>query len=536
VLVTIPRTVVLTTDVFDEFMEENNLYSVALAEDVSDQEILDKFISARLPFRIHEDLYTFISVIHKPIAVRSSSLLEDSHYQPFAGIYSTYMIPYVENDERRMIEMLSEAIKSVYASAFFKDSKAYMTATLNVIDEEKMAIVLQEVCGERYGSHFYPTFSGVARSINFYPIEPEKPEDGIASVALGLGKYIVDGGMTLRFSPKYPKKILQLSTPEMALKETQRTFYALDLNAEKFHACLDDGANLLQFRIAQAEKDKSIRHIASTYDYDNRVLRDGINYEGKKLITFANILQHNIFPLAEILDLTMKVGQSEMNKPVEIEFAVNLSRNKNESHIFNLLQIRPIVDKKENMRVDLENADLEKALIYSESALGNGIIENIHDVLYVKPSTFDPSKSREIAEEIGRLNGQFLTDNKNFVLVGPGRWGSADPWLGIPVKWPQISAARVIVESGLENYQVDPSQGTHFFQNLTSFRVGYFTVNPHIKQGIYNVESLNERPALYESEFVRHVRFDHPLDIRIDGKKNVGMVGENNVPDEDVEI
>ncbi len=524
VLVTIPRTVVLTTDVFDEFMEENDLYSIALSETVSDQEILDKFISSRLPFRIHEDLYTFISVIHNPIAVRSSSLLEDSHYQPFAGIYSTYMIPFVKNDERLMIEMLSEAIKSVYASAFFKDSKAYMTATLNVIDEEKMAIVMQEVCGEQYGDHFYPSFSGVARSINFYPIEPEKAEDGIANVALGLGKYIVDGGLTLRFSPKYPRKILQLSTPEMALKETQRVFYALDLDATKFKASLDDGANLLKLKLSQAEKDNSIRQIASTYDFNNQVLRDGVLHEGKKLITFANILQHNVFPLAEILDLVLKIGQHDMNKPVEIEFAVNLSRKKGESHIFNLLQIRPIVDNKENVGVDLESIDLDQALIYSESALGNGLIQNIKDIVYVKPEAFDPAQSLLIAEEIGKLNEDFLEKHINYVLVGPGRWGSTDPWLGIPVKWPQISAARVIVESGLENYHIDPSQGTHFFQNLTSFRVGYFTINPHINHGHYDLEFLNGQPAVFESEYIRHIRFDAPLVIKIDGRKSIGLV------------
>lgn len=528
VLVTIPRTVVLTTDVFDEFMEENKLYSIALSEHVSDQEILDKFIAARLPFRIHEDLYTFISVIHNPIAVRSSSLLEDSHYQPFAGIYSTYMIPFVRNDERLMIEMLSEAIKSVYASAFFKDSKAYMTATLNVIDEEKMAIVLQEVCGERYGDHFYPSFSGVARSINFYPIEPEKAEDGIANVALGLGKYIVDGGLTLRFSPKYPKKILQLSSPEMALKETQRTFYALDLDASRFKPTLDDGANLVHLKIGQAEKDNSIRQVASTYDFNNQVLRDGLLHEGKKLITFANILLHNVFPLAEILDLILNIGQREMNKPVEIEFAVNLSRKKGESHIFNLLQIRPIVDNKENVAVDLGNREDEKTLIYSESALGNGHIQNIRDLVYVKPQSFDPARSLHIGEEIGRLNEQFVEKHINYVLIGPGRWGSTDPWLGIPVKWPQISAARVIVESGLENYHIDPSQGTHFFQNLTSFRVGYFTINPHINQGFYDLDFLDKQAAAYESEFIRHIRFEAPLVIKIDGRKSLGLIEKAN--------
>ena len=524
VIVTIPRTVVLCTDVFDEFMEENYLHNIALSDSYSDEEILEHFIKARLPFRIHEDLYTFISVINNPIAVRSSSLLEDSYYQPFAGIYSTYMIPYVDDDERLMIEMLSDAIKSVYASAFFKDSKAYMSATLNVIDEEKMAIVLQEVCGEKHGSRFYPSFSGVARSINFYPIEPEKSEDGIASVALGLGKYIVDGGLTLRFSPKYPKKILQLAEPGMALRETQRLFYALNLDSKSFKPTLDDGANLLQLRITEAEKDGTLTHIASTYDFNSDVLRDGVFHEGKKVITFANILEHDVFPLADILDTALKTGQKEMNKPVEIEFAVNLKRNKNESSIFNLLQIRPVVDNKESVDVNLEEIRKEESILISESALGNGIIDNIQDFVYIKPDDFDAAKSAEIAEDVGQLNDQFLKDKVNYVLVGPGRWGSTDPWLGIPVKWPQISAARVIVESGMENYRIDPSQGTHFFQNLTSFRVGYFTINPYIDDGFYDLDYLGQFESVYEDDFIRHIRFDKSMMIKIDGRKNRGVI------------
>jgi CheY-like chemotaxis protein len=524
IIVTIPRTVVLCTDVFDEFMEENNLYSIALDENLSDQDILNAFTSARLPFRIHEDLYTFISVIHNPIAIRSSSLLEDSHYQPFAGIYSTYMIPFVENDERLMIQMLSGAIKSVYASSFFKDSKAYMSATLNVIDEEKMAIVLQEVCGEKYGNRFYPTFSGVARSINFYPIEPEKPRDGIVNIALGLGKYIVDGGATLRFSPKYPKKLLQLASPDMALRETQRLYYALDLNPDSFKTSLDDSINLLKLRISEAEKDGSISQVASTYDFESNLLRDGVNYSGKKVITFSNILVHNVFPLAEILQMVLKIGQKDMNKPVEIEFAVNLSKNKEVPHIFNLLQIRPIVDNKEMMDVNLSDVNEAETVIYSNSALGNGIIENLYDFVYVKPEAFDPAKSTLIAMDVSRLNDQFQKEGKNYILVGPGRWGSTDPWLGIPVKWPQISAARIIVESGMADYRIDPSQGTHFFQNLTSFRVGYFTINPYIKDGFYDLDFLNSIEPVYEDEFLRHLRFDKPLITKIDGRKNRGVI------------
>ncbi len=534
VIVTIPRTVVLGTDVFDEFMEDNELYKIALS-DSSDEEILQKFVSARLPFRIHENLHTFISVVKKPIAIRSSSLLEDSHYQPFAGIYSTYMIPNLP-DERTMIEKLSIAIKSVYASVYFKDSKAYMTATKNVIDEEKMGIVLQEVCGQVYGDRFYPVISGVARSINFYPIAPEKSEDGIVNIALGLGKYIVDGGNTLRFSPHYPQKILQLSSVDMALRETQRHFYALDMNKESFKPCVDDGINIIKFSVKEAEKDNSIKMIASTFDFESNMLRDGIYHEGKKLITFSNILNHNSFPLAEILKDVLEIAQQEMNKPVEIEFAVDLDVPEGQPKIFNLLQIRPIVDNDQTLKEDLEDIEKEEALIICDSALGNGVIDDVFDIVYIKPESFDPAKSEAIVNDIGKLNDQFLAENKNYILVGPGRWGSSDPWLGIPVKWPQISAARLIVESGLENYRIDPSQGTHFFQNLTSFRVGYFTINPFINDGHYDIDYLSGFEPYYEDEFIRHLRFPNPLIIKIDGKNNKGVVLKSSLSVDNEEV
>jgi hypothetical protein len=524
VTIGIPRTVVLCTDVFDDFMEENNLYAVALSDELTDDEILQHFIDARLPFRIHEDLYTLISVVRNPIAIRSSSLLEDSHYQPFAGIYSTYMIPMVENDERMMIRMLSLAIKSVYASAYYKDSKAYMMATKNMIDEEKMSIVIQEVCGKSYESRYYPACSGVARSINFYPIPPEKPEDGIANIALGLGKYIVDGGQSLRFSPKYPQKVLQTSQPDLALRETQKYFYALDLNPGSFQPHVDDATNLLKLKINDAETDGALQMVCSTYDYESNVLRDGYQDGGKKLVTYSNILKYNTFPMAEILREVLEVGQREMGKPIEIEFAVELNKPPGVQKMFYVLQIRPIVNIHDAIEVDFDIIKKENTLIMADHALGNGIIDNIHDVVYVKPDVFDPSKTREIAELIGAINSIFLKEDKNYILIGPGRWGSNDPWLGIPVKWPQISAARVIIESGLDNYRIDPSQGTHFFQNLTSFGVGYFTLNPFINDGFYDVEYLKDKQVIYEDQFVRHIRFDGPLQIVIDGRKNKAVI------------
>ncbi|HRZ43153.1 MAG TPA: PEP/pyruvate-binding domain-containing protein [Bacteroidales bacterium] len=522
-IITIPRTVVLSTDVFDDFMEDNNLHYIAMS-DRSDEQIMEAFVDARLPYRIHEDLLAFINVVKNPIAIRSSSLLEDSHYQPFAGIYNTFMIPKVERNERLMIEMLSHAIKCVYASVFYKDSKAYMEATRNVIDQEKMAIVLQEVTGKQYNERFYPTISGVARSINFYPIPPEKAEEGIADIALGLGKYIVDGGITLRFSPAHPDRIIQLTNPQTALRETQKFFYALDLKASSFHPSTNDAVNLIKSPVADAEPDGVLKFASSTYDFQNNTLKEGTYHKGKKVITYANILKHKQFPLAEILHDLLVTGSRAMNKPIEIEFAVNLDVPKGQPRVFSFLQIRPIVEHKDASRIHLDEVKADQVILWSEQALGNGEIKGLHDLVYVKPETFNPANTQEIAHRVGDLNLKFLNEKLNFVLVGPGRWGSSDPWLGIPVKWPQISAARLIVESGLENYRIDPSQGTHFFQNLTSFHVGYFTINPYINEGVYDVDFLNAMPSVYEDEFLRHIRFDEEIVIRIDGKRNRGVL------------
>ncbi len=522
VIVTIPRTVVLSTDIFDDFMEENNLYKVGLS-DSNDEEIVENFINAKLPSRVYQDLYALISVIKNPIAIRSSSKLEDSHYQPFAGIYSTYMIPKTSNSTL-MIKMLSDAIKCVYASVYFKASKAYMAATSNVIDEEKMGIVLQEVCGKQYGNKFYPTISGVARSINFYPIEPEKSEDGIVNIAYGLGKQIVDGGISLRFSPKHPKKILQLSSPDMALKDTQKYFYSLDMCPTKFAPSSDDGINLVKNEIQIAEKDSSFRFAASTYDYQNNVIRDGTMYDGKRIVTFANVLKYDAFPLSEILQTLLEVGQKEMNNPIEIEFAVDLNVEKGEPFVFNFLQIRPIVDNDQTVDFDMDDIVKEETIVYCESALGNGAIDDIYDFVYIKPDAFNSLDSKTIAAEMSSLNEKFIKEQKNYVLVGPGRWGSSDPSLGIPVKWAHISQARVIVESGLENFRIDPSQGTHFFQNLTSFRVGYFTINPYINDGFYDLDYLGKHNAHFENKYIRHVRFEKPIQVQIDGKNNKGVV------------
>ena len=521
--VQIPKTLVLCTDVFDQFMEQNDLYEIALS-DTPDEEILHRFLEGQLPDSYIEDFFTFFEATHSPIAIRSSSLLEDSHYQPFAGIYSTYMIPQLD-DKEEMLKMLAAAIKSVYASVFFRDSKAYMTATSNVIDQEKMAVILQEVVGNNYDGRFYPNLSGVLRSLNFYPIGNEKAEEGIASLALGLGKYIVEGGQTLRVSPFHPEKVLQTSELHIALRDTQNTFYALDMNHVGTDFQVDDGFNMLHLKVKDAVKDGSLNFIASTYNADDQLIRDGLYEGGRKLITFNGLLRQGIIPFPQVLQMSMKFASEAMRRPVEIEFACNINANRTAD--FYLLQIRPIVDSKQELLEDITAVTDEECLIRSHNSLGHGTSEEITDVLYVKyDDTFSAADNVKIAEEIGRINQKFVDEGRNYVLIGPGRWGSSDSWLGVPVKWPDISAARIIVEVALKNYRVDPSQGTHFFQNMTSFGVGYFTVDTNLpgEGGIIHKEMLDVMPAVEETAWVRHVRFDRPLRILMDGMKQEGVV------------
>ena len=521
VSVSIPKTVVLCTDVFDQFMDRNNLYPIALS-DASDEEILKHFLRAQLPDKYIADFLTFFEATDRPIAVRSSSLLEDSHYQPFAGIYATYMIPNLD-DKYQMLQMLAAAIKSVYASVYYKDSKAYMTATSNVIDQEKMAVILQEVVGKQYGDRYYPNISGVLRSINYYPIGNETSEEGIADLALGLGKYVVDGGLTLRVCPSHPQHVLQTSTMNLALSQTQTRFYALDMRDVGDDFKVDDGFNILKLNVTDADADGSLRYISSTFDPYDQIVRDGYYEGGRKIISFCGVLQQNVFPLPELMQMAMKYGVEGMKRPVEIEFACNI--NSDRTGEFYMLQMRPIVDSKQMLDEDLSSIDDSRCLLRSYNSLGHGISEDVVDVVYIKTDeNFTASNNPRIAGEIERINRKFVDEGRNYVLVGPGRWGSSDSWLGIPVKWPHISAARVIVEAGLANYRVDPSQGTHFFQNLTSFGVGYFTINTYKDDGIYHKELLDAMPAVEETQFVRHVRFSRPLKIMMDGMKQEGVV------------
>lgn len=528
VIISIPRTVVLTTEIFDNFMQINDLYETALS-DTNDNLILEAFIKGEMPDKLLSDLEDLLKSITQPIAVRSSSLLEDSHYQPFAGIYSTYMLPNNAKDINKRIYDICLAIKSVYASTFLKQSKDYMQATNNIMEDEKMAVIIQEITGKVYDDKCYPNISGVARSLNFYPLGSEKADEGIVNIAFGLGKTVVDGGISLRFSPYYPKKIIQLSDPQTALKKTQKKFYALDMSAKGFLPDINDGEHLLSCNLDEAENNNSLSLVASTYDFQNNRLRDGIARKGKRVLTFSSILKYSMFPLAEIIKTILKLGQDVMNVPIEIEFAVNLDTEEGEPAIFSFLQIRPIVQGAEGADTDIGAIDPDNIIIYSDKAMGNGVYENIRDMIYIKPETFDPGKTKEMGEMISDLNSRLTKKGTYYALVVPGRLGSTDPWLGIPISWIDISNARIITETGTSSFRVEPSQGSHFFQNITSLGCAYLTINPYTKDGIFNTKLLSKMKAVYENEFIRHICFEIPLDARVDGRSGKAVISQKNI-------
>lgn len=520
VRVLVPRTLVITTDSFDAFIHDNGLQYV-INSDISDEEILSEFVASTLPQDLTEALRRFIRVAHRPLAVRSSSKLEDSYYQPFAGVYSTYMIPHTENEDQQL-RLLSKAIKSVYASVYFSASRGYIASTANVLSEEKMAIVVQEVCGETEGNYYFPTISGVARSINFYPVGYEKPEDGIVKVAYGLGKTVVDGEQVLRFSPHYPKHVMQTSTPDLAMRETQQTMLALSLAPERFKTSIDDAVNLQRFSVADCEQFGSLKRVASTFDYENMRMVDSCYVSGPRCLTFAPVLKFNTFPLADIVSRLLDIAAAEIKCPVEIEFAANLMQ---EPAVFNVLQIRPISADGLTAKVDWKNIDETAPIIRSDSALGVGEVEGITDVIYLRQDTFNILRTREMADTLRAWNARMRQEARSYVLIGYGRWGSQIPTLGVPVQWSDISEAKALVECSLPDFRIDPSQGSHFFQNMTSFNVGYINVNSFARpEDTLDTAQLDVLPAIEETDFVRHVRFEKPLHIYIDGFKNHALI------------
>ena len=519
--VLVPRTMVITTDYFDRFIHDNGLQYVINA-DLTDEELLSEFVAAMLPLDLRDALRHFIRVCHRPIAVRSSSKLEDSYYQPFAGVYSTYMIPQTENEDQ-LLRMLSKAIKSVYASVYFAASRGYIISTGNVPSEEKMAIVLQEVCGEQEGDYYFPVISGVARSINFYPVGKEKPEDGIVKIAYGLGKTVVDGEQVLRFSPKYPKHVMQTSTIDLALRETQQSMLALSLSPEKFKTSIDDAINLERIPIHACDQFESLKMIASTYDRENMRIVDSCYPNGPRIVTFAPQLKFNTFPLADIIQHLLDIARDEIKTPIEIEFAVNLEH---EPQIFHVLQIRPISADSLTAKVDWESVDESGAFLRSNNALGVGEIEGVSDIIYLRQETFDILRTRDMAATLREWNNRLRQEGRQYLLIGFGRWGSQIDSLGVPVQWGDISEAKAIAECSLPNFRVEPSQGSHFFQNMTSFNVGYINVDPWARPNAdeYDQSVLDALPAIEETELMRHVRLNKSLEMVIDGFANKAVI------------
>lgn len=523
--ISVPSAVVIATDVFDQFLEENHLESLAY-QDTEDTELLNKFINAKkFPFDIIKKLVEFLEIVREPLAVRSSSLLEDSQFQPFAGVYQTYMIPNNHAEITIRLEQLLECIKAVYASTFFKKAKDYMKATAYRMEEEKMAVIVQRLVGAQRENRFYPDFAGVAKSYNFYPVPPQKSSDGIALVALGLGKTVVDGGNTVRFCPRYPKHLLQFFSTKETIRNAQQEFYALTLDDIQSSSSNHTPDRFVKrYDLSVAEKDLTLFHVGSTYSPENDAVYDGISRPGKRVVTFAPVLKHKAFQLAEILDLLLDLGTWGMGVPIELEFAVNLKVPEGMPKQFELLQMRPLVISHEREELDVENISDDDLLVKSEQVLGNGAITNIYDIVFVDIEKFDRGKSRAVANEVSHINSKLLDQKKPYLLIGVGRWGSLDPWLGIPVTWDQIAGASVIVEAGFKDLNVTPSQGSHFFQNITSFRVGYFTVNSFVHFGFIDWDWLSKIPPIEEMTYTKHLRFDQPVIVKISGHKNKGII------------
>ena len=520
VRITVPPAVVVATDMFDQFLAENNLGDFALHCD-DDNEIQQRFLDSPLPAPLIENLQAFLDEVRYPLAVRSSSLLEDSQYQPFTGVYETFMLGNQQGGSRARLDELSEAIKRVYASTFSQHAKSYVRATPYRLEEEKMAVILQQVVGTLHGQRFYPDFSGVVRSHNFYPVPPMSFDDGIAAVALGLGRTVVDGGKCLMFCPRYPKNLLQFSSVEDILANTQTEFCALELDAVP-----PEGPGHLRearFGLDVAEKDGTLHAVASTYSADNQAVYDGLSRPGARVVTFAPMLKLGMFPLAQILELLVRAGEEALGNPVEIEFAVRLPRGE-EPADFGFLQIRPLTLARDHQDLAIEDVDPAQVLCRSTKVLGNGRIENLHDIVVVDSHRFERSRSQEVAKAVAHFNASLNAENRPYLLIGVGRWGSNDPWLGIPVEWDEISGARAIVEAGFRDFRVTPSQGSHFFQNLTAFQVGYFTVNPDAGEGAVDWEWLADQPAIEEQECVRHLHFPDPLRVVMNSKKSQGVI------------
>ena len=523
VKISIPPMVIIGTDAFDHFLDDNNLRDFALRSD-DDAKIEARFLAAKLPLYIVERITEYIEMVNYPVAVRSSSLLEDSRYQPFAGVYRTYMVPNKDEDATVRLDQLVAAIKRVYASTFSSVAKGYMQAAAYRLEEEKMAVVIQKLVGREHADRFYPDFSGVARTHNFYPTAPMTASDGIVSIGLGLGRVVAEGERTVRFCPKYPRHIMQFSDTRSVLNNTQKWFYALGMETDDDSVDHSREIELEQLDLAVAEEDGTLTAVGSTYSVENDAIYDGISRAGLRLVTFAPMLKSEVMPLAEIVQLIMDMGRWGINSPVEIEFAVDYSVPKDEPKEFGFLQIRPLVTTQESDSLEVEGFEPDELICCSDQVLGNGQIDQICDIIMVDSENFDRANTRQVAAEVSQHNATLMASRTPYLLIGVGRWGSSDPWLGIPVTWDQISGARVIVESGFEDMVVEPSQGSHFFQNITSFQIGYFTVNSDGHDGMIDWAWLKAQPVVLDKGLTRHVRLEKPLIVRMNGHMHKGVI------------
>src|SRR5271165_4236391 len=521
--IAVPRTVVLATDVFDRFISENELHDIAM-RCASDSEIVERFLASPLPADIQNQLRAFVEDITFPLAVRSSSLLEDSQYQPFSGVYDTYMLGNHDRDLEVRLRQLTEAVKRVYASTFSQHAKAYVRSTPYRLEEEKMAVLIQQVVGTAHGQRYYPDFSGVVRSRNFYPVEPVTVKDGFAAVALGMGRSVVGGGKCLTFSPRYPRHLLQFSSVEDILANSQTEFWALELTPRVHHEDPADNLREVSFHLKTAEADGTLHALASTYSVENHAVYDGLSRPGVRVVSFAPILKHGLFPLPQILQQLMEIGEDAMGRPVEIEFAVKLPQCAGEDAEFGFLQMRPLVLSREGGDVRMGDVDPSQLICQSAKVLGHGRIQDIHDIIVVDFHRFERARSHDVAQSVAHFNSQLSAKSAPYALIGVGRWGSNESWLGIPVTWDEISGARVIVEAGFRDFRVTPSQGSHFFQNLTAFQIGYFTVNPDAGEGFVDWEWLTTQPGTEENGCVHLLHFDKPLAVVMDGKTSRGMI------------
>ncbi|MFA5417976.1 MAG: PEP/pyruvate-binding domain-containing protein, partial [Bacteroidales bacterium] len=522
-----PKTFVVGTREFETFIKNNQLETVVFSH--KDYYLLQKkFINGSLSAALMQKIESLLTSIYKPIAVRSSGLFEDSLTQPFAGVFETYLLPNNHPDIHVRTQQTADAIKLVFASVYSANAMGYVKAIDYKIEDEKMAVVIQEVVGNQFDNYYYPHISGVAQSYNFYPFAHMRPDEGFAVMAVGLGRYVVDGNKAYRFSPHYPGT--EINSTKEQFRNSQVKFNAVDLNKIDLDLLEGEMAGLAELDIEVAENHGALKHCASVYNADSDIMYPGISKSGPRIVNFANVLRYNYIPLASTIELLLGLGRDAMGNAVEIEFAVDLEKDEQGRVSFYILQIKPLISNTMECHIDLEEEDKDSILLYSEKGMGNGIVDDVTDVIYVDLNQFDKLKTREMALEIEKLNQEMIRQKRKYILIGPGRWGTRDRWIGIPVKWHMISNARVIVETSFDDFPLDASSGSHFFHNVTSMNVGYFTVQPELSNSYINYKILDKQPLIFQGDYFKHIRFKSPVTVKMDGRKRIYLINTNETP------